>query len=126
MKRISIFVLVCVMLLLPVAGLHAQQAQQPPAPEQKPAEPAEKPLGPGWLSLDSSVGVLDAKIADGKVALQNALWGINISGFFDTSWTFSTNHPGSLFAHNITGRYFDQDNNQIVFNDFNITLDKPE
>ncbi len=124
--KISIVVLVCLMLVLPVVPANAQQAQQQAAPEQKPPEPAEKPLAPGWLSLDSSVGLLDAKIADGKGALQNALFGINISGFFDTSWTFSTNHPGSLFAHNITGRYFDMDNNQIVFNDFNMTLDKPE
>lgn len=124
--KISIFVLVCLVLILPLTLANAQQAQQQAAPEQKPSEPAEKPLGPGWLSLDSSVGVLDTKIADGKGAVQNALWGINISGFFDTSWTFSTNHPGSLFSHNISGRYFDMDHNQIVFNDFNITLDKPE
>lgn len=114
------------MVMLPLTAVNAQQAQQQPAPEQKPQEPAEKPLAPGWLSLDGSVGLLDSKIADGKTALQNALFGINISGFLDTSWTFSTNHPGALFAHNISGRYFDQDNNQIVFNDFNITLDKPE
>jgi hypothetical protein len=95
-------------------------------PEQKPPEPAEKPLGPGWLSLDGTVGVMDSKIADGKTALQNALFGINISGFLDTSWTFSTNHPGSRFDRDISGRYFDQDHNDVVFNAFNITLDKPE
>jgi hypothetical protein len=119
-------VLFWVILVLSLTPAYAQQPPQQPAPEQKPAEPAEKPLGPGWLSLDSSVGVLDSKIADGKSAVQNALFGINISGFFDTSWTFSTNHPGAVFAHNISGRYFDMDQNQIVFNDFNITLDKPE
>jgi len=114
------------MVVLPLKPVNAQQDQKPPTTEQKPAEPAEKPLAPGWLSLDSTVGIVDNKIADGKTALQNALFGINISGFLDTSWTFSTNHPGSVWRHNISGRYFDMDNNQIVFNDFNITIDKPE
>lgn len=122
----SIVVLIWLILVLSLRPAYAQQAQQQPAPEQKPAEPAEKPLEPGWLSLDSTVGIVDNKIADGKTALQNALFGINISGFLDTGWTLSTNHPGSFWNHNISGRYFDQDQNQIVFNDFNLTLDKPE
>jgi hypothetical protein len=85
----------------------------------------EKPLAPGWLSLDSSVGILDKAIGDGKGALEKAL-GISISGFFDTSYTLSTNHPGSIWDRDISGRYFDQDHNDIVFNAFNLTLDKPE
>jgi Putative beta-barrel porin-2, OmpL-like. bbp2 len=87
-------------------------------------EEAPKPLGPGWLSLDGSVGLLDKQIEDGKSALEKALFGIGISGFFDTSWTLSTNQPGS--PSNITGRYFDKDQNKLVFNNFNLTLDKPE
>lgn len=94
------------------------QAAEPAA-----AEPADKPLEPGWLSLDCCVGVLDGKIADGKGALEKAL-GISISGYLDTGWTFSTNHPNN--PANISGRYFDKDQNKLVFNDFNITLDKPE
>ena len=84
-----------------------------------------KGLAPGWLSLDSSVGVLDNKIEEGKGSLQNAL-GINISGFLDTSYTWSSNRPKSGFDRDISGRYFDQDHNDIVFNNFNLTLEKPE
>lgn len=83
----------------------------------------EKPLAPGWLSLDCCVGPLDGAIADGKGALEKAL-GISISGYLDTGWTFSTNHPNN--PANISGRYFDKDQNKLVFNGFNITLDKPE
>ena len=83
----------------------------------------EKPLGPGWLSLDNSVSVLDKKIADGKSAVEGAL-GIGISGYLDTGYTWSSNHP--KIPRNITGRYFDKDYNKLVFNDFHIALDKPE
>jgi len=83
----------------------------------------EKPLAPGWLSLDSSVGVLDQKIANGKSALEKAL-GITIGGFLDTSYEWSSNHPHN--PANISGRYFDKDYNKVVFNDFNLTIEKPE
>lgn len=83
----------------------------------------DKPLGPGWLSLDSSVGVLDKAVVNGKGSLEKAL-GIGISGYFDTGWTFSTNHPRK--PDSISGRYFDKDQNDLVFNGFNITLEKPE
>lgn len=82
-----------------------------------------KGLAPGLLSLDSSVGVLDKSIQDGKSSLENAV-GIKISGFFDTSYTWSSNQPSS--PANISGRYFDKDHNKVVFNDFNLTLEKPE
>src|SRR3972149_6203241 len=81
-----------------------------------------KGLAPGWLSLDSSVGLLDRKVGEGKSALEKSL-GINISGFLDGGWTWSSNHPGSVFDHNITGRIFDKDHNRVVFNDFNLTLE---
>lgn len=93
------------------------------AEEQKPAEPAEKPLGPGWLSLDCCVGVLDGKIADGKGTIEKAL-GIGISGYLDSSYTWSSNHPKR--PANISGRYFDKDNNKVEFNNFHLALDKPE
>jgi len=83
----------------------------------------EKPLGPGWLSLDCCVGPLDNAIGNGKGSLEKAL-GIGISGYLDTGWTLSTNHPSN--PANISGRYFDKDQNKIEFNDFNLTLDKPE
>ncbi len=83
----------------------------------------DKPLGPGWLSLDGSVGLLDNKIAQGKGALEKAL-GISIGGFLDSSYTWSSNHPRS--PSNISGRYFDKDQNKVVFNDFHLVLDKPE
>jgi hypothetical protein len=83
----------------------------------------DKPLAPGWLSLDSSVGVMDSGIANGKGALEKAV-GIAISGFLDSSYTWSSNHPGS--PSNISGRYFDKDHNKIVFNDFHLAVEKPE
>jgi len=83
----------------------------------------DKPLGPGWLSLDSSVGALDKAIANGKGSLEKAL-GIGISGFLDTSYTWSSNHPDS--PRNISGRYFDKDNNKVRFNYFHIAVEKPE
>lgn len=87
------------------------------------ANAQDKPLGPGWLSLDSSVGKLDGAIGNGKGTLEKAL-GIGISGYFDVGWTFSTNHPRSGDA--ISGRYFDKDQNDVVFNGFHLALDKPE
>jgi hypothetical protein len=110
-------------LVLADVALHAAEEQKPPAEEQKPAEPADKPLEPGWLSLDSSVGILDKKIGDGKSALQDAL-GIGISGFVDTSYTWSSNNPRR--PANISGRYFDKDHNKLVFNYFHVAVDKPE
>ena len=83
----------------------------------------DKPLAPGWLSLDSSVGVLDAKIAEGKGALEKAL-GITTGGFLDTSYIWSSNHPTRPGF--ISGRYFDKDYNDIDFNYFHIFVEKPE
>jgi hypothetical protein len=83
----------------------------------------DKPLGPGWLSLDNSVGVLDKNIADGKSALEGAL-GVGISGFLDTSYQWSSNHPNN--PRNISGRYFDKDYNKLVFNYFHLAVEKPE
>jgi Putative beta-barrel porin-2, OmpL-like. bbp2 len=83
----------------------------------------EKPLAPGWLSLDGSVGLLDKSIADAKSSVENAL-GISISGYLDAGYNWSSNHP--RIPRNISGRYFDKDHNKLVFNDLNITIDKPE
>jgi hypothetical protein len=83
----------------------------------------DKPLAPGWLSLDSSVGAMDKGIGDGKGALEKAV-GIAISGFLDSSYQWSSNHPKS--PRNISGRYFDKDHNKVVFNDFHLAVEKPE
>jgi hypothetical protein len=83
----------------------------------------DKPLAPGWLSLDSTVGVVDNGIATGKSALEKAL-GIGISGYLDSSYTWSSNHPHN--PANISGRYFDKDYNKVEFNDFHLALDLPE
>ena len=82
-----------------------------------------KPLEPGLLSLDGSVGLLDQSIAEGKGNIEKAL-GLGISGFFDTSYTYSSNHPRK--SATISGRYFDKDHNKVVFNAFNLTIEKPE
>jgi hypothetical protein len=89
---------------------------------------AEEPKGlePGVLSLDSTVGVLDKKIEQGKGAVEKAL-GINISGFFDAGYTWSSNRPdGQRSFRNISMRYFDQDHNSFNLNFFNLTIEKPE
>jgi len=78
-------------------------------------------LGPGWLSLDSSVGKLDNAIQKGKSKLENYMFGFKLSGFFDTSYTWSSNNPDP----DISIRVFDIDQNKIVFNHFNLTLDRP-
>lgn len=83
----------------------------------------DKPLGPGWMSLDSSVGSFDKAVANGKGSLEKAL-GIGISGFIDTGYVWSSNHPGN--GSNISGRYFDKDNNQFNVNNFHIAIEKPE
>jgi hypothetical protein len=83
----------------------------------------EKPLAPGWLSLDGSVGLIDRSIADAKGSLEKAL-AISIGGFLDTGYTWSSNHPKD--PSNISLRYFDKDYNKIVFNDFHIVVEKPE
>ncbi len=122
-KRLVRLLLVLVSFALLAMTAQAAEEPKPAATEQKPAEPEEKPLGPGWMSLDCCVGVLDGKIGDAKGALEKAL-GISISGFLDTGYTWSSNHPKS--PTDISGRYFDKDHNKVVFNDFNITLEKPE
>jgi hypothetical protein len=89
---------------------------------------AEEPKGlpPGWLSLDSTVGILDKKIEDGKGVVEKAL-GISISGFFDAGYTWSSNRPdGKSSFKNIGMRYFDQNHNQFDLNFFNLTIEKPE
>jgi Putative beta-barrel porin-2, OmpL-like. bbp2 len=88
------------------------------------AAEAEKPLAPGWLSLDGSVGVADRWIATNKSAVESAFLGIGISGYLDTSFTWSSNHPKN--PRNISGRVFDKDYKKVVFNDFHLALDKPE
>jgi hypothetical protein len=82
-----------------------------------------KPLGPGWLGLEGSVGLLDKTIADGKGSLEKAL-GVNMGGFFDTGYTWSSNHPKR--PNDISGRYFDKDHNTVVFNNFHVFVEKPE
>jgi hypothetical protein len=127
-RQMQVLVWLLSIFVLLVRPVYAQQEQKPPEqkpaePEQKPAESAEKPLGPGWLSLDCCVGLVDKWIADNKAKVQDAL-GIGISGYIDTGWTWATTHPGSPAS--ISGRVFDKDYNSVQFNDFNITLDKPE
>lgn len=83
----------------------------------------DKPLGPGWLSLDGSVGLLDASIANGKGALEKAI-GLSMGGFLDTSYQWSSNHPRR--PNDISGRYFDKDHNRVVFNYLHLYVEKPE
>ena len=83
MKKVWVILLLSFSLVFWLRPLYAAEPEQKPAaPEEKPAEPAEKPLGPGWMSLDSSVGVVDNWIALNKSAVENAI-GIGISGYLD-------------------------------------------
>jgi len=124
MKKVLVILLWFFSLVFSFRPVYAAEPEQKPAaPEQKPAEPADKPLEPGWLSLDSSVGAADKWIALNKSSIESAL-GIGISGFLDTAYNWSSNHPHN--PANISGRIFNKDYNQIQFNNFNLTLDKPE
>ena len=105
-------------LILPLRPVYAAEPEQKPSPtEQKPAEPAEKPLEPGWLSLDSSVGVADRWIALNKAAVEGAI-GIGISGYLDTTYTWSSNLPENP-PESAVG-YFYGDQNKVNFNSFHI------
>jgi hypothetical protein len=125
MKRaiLALLWLLSILILL-LRPIHAAEPEQKPAPpEQKPAEPAEKPLEPGWLSLDSSVGAVDRWIALNKAAVENAV-GFSIGGYLDSSYQWGSNYPGK--PNFMSGRYFDQNYNQVDWNDFHLVLDKPE
>lgn len=111
MKRRRLFIVAMSASILLMLG--TARAQQPGG------------LSPGWLSLDGSVGVLDKKVAESKSSLEKAL-GISLSGFFDASYTWSFNRPGFSNDDDIGLRVFDKDHNEIVFNDFNLTVEKPE
>ena len=109
MKKVWLGVLLSVALLISRQGYAAEE---------------EKPLSPGWLSLDCCVGLyVDNTIAKGKSSVENAL-GIGISGYIDTEYNWASSHP--KHPSHISGRYFDQDYNSVVFNDFHLALDKPE
>jgi hypothetical protein len=122
-KGLVVLLLVLASYALWVPWVRAAEEPKPPVTEQKPAEPAEKPLAPGWLSLDSSVGAGDKWIALNKSAVENAL-GINIGGYLDASYQWGSNHPKN--PNFMSGRYFDQDYNEVNWNDFHLVLDKPE
>ena len=120
MKKVLVILLWFFSLVFTLGPVYAAE---PAATEQKPAEPADKPLEPGWLSLDSSVGAADGWIAVNKAALEGAI-GIGISGYLDTSYTWGSRHPKD--PSRISGRYFYGDQNKVNWNDFHIVLDKPE
>ena len=111
MKRGAVGFVFLAILFLSSWALYAAEEPKPAAPEAKPAADEPKPLGPGLLSLDSTVGIVDKKIEEGKAVVEKAL-GIGISGFFDSSWTWASTHPGNANGHHLSGRYFDQDYNQ--------------
>ena len=124
MKKLLVILLLFLSLVFSLRPIRAAEPEQKPPPtEQKPAEPAEKPLEPGWLSLDSSVGAADRWIALNKAAVEGAI-GIGISGYLDTSYTWSSRHPKD--PTRISGRYFYGDQNKVNWNDFHLVLDKPE
>ena len=94
------------------------------ADEPPPAAPeGPKPLGPGIFGLEGSVGLLDNAVDNAKAAISKAI-GIDVSGFLDAGYQYSSNHPNR--SSSISGRYFDKDHNKVVFNAFNLTIDKAE
>src|SRR3970040_1275675 len=84
-----------------------------------------KGLAPGGFSLDSTVGVVDKKIEEGKAVVEKALFGIKISGFWDVTYTYSFNNPVNT-ADDITGRAFQQDHNEINLDSFKLVVEKDE
>ena len=122
-KGLVVLFLVLATYAVPATLIRAAEEPKPPATEQKPAEPADKPLEPGWLSLDSSVGAADRWIALNKAAVEGAI-GIGISGYLDSTYTWSSNLPKN--PSRISGRYFYGDQNKVNFNSFHIALDKPD
>src|SRR5207237_9498088 len=74
-------------------------------PEEKPPEPAEKPLGPGWLSVDGSVGLLDKAIADGNGRLLDAR-GNGMRELLDSGYSCIYNH--TIHPANVSGRVIDK------------------
>ena len=125
MKRgLMVGAIIFSVLFLALGSITAQEPQQQKPPEeQKPAEPTEKPLEPGWFSLDCCIGVIDAKIAEGKGVVQDAL-GIGIAGYLETTYVWGSRHPQDPSF--LSGRYFYEDFNKMQFNDFHIALSKPE
>lgn len=88
-------------------------------------EPDMEKLPPGWLSLDSSVGVVDYQVQKTKKQIERALFGgqMQLSGFLQTTYTVATSHPKD--PSDISIRSFILDNNKITFNAFNLTLERP-
>src|SRR4029453_6252841 len=122
-KGLVVLFLVLASYALRVPWVRAAEEPKPPVTEQKPAEPAEKPLEPGWLSLDSSVGAADKWIALYKSTGEKTL-GFSIGVDFDASYQWGSNHPRN--PNFMSGRIFDQDYNEVDWNDFHLVLDKPE
>lgn len=98
-------------------------AEEPPPPGAPAAPEGPKPLGPGLLGLEPVLGPVDNAVDNAKAAISNAI-GIDVSGYLDVGYQYSSNHPHS--SSSISGRYFDKDHNKVVFNDFNLTIDKAE
>ncbi len=91
MKKVLVILLWFFSLVFSFRPVYAAEPEQKPAAtEQKPAEPAEKPLGPGWLSLDSSVGVADKWIALNKSLIIRVIQPTSAVGF-STRTTIKSN-----------------------------------
>jgi Putative beta-barrel porin-2, OmpL-like. bbp2 len=97
--------------------------QPPPAGAPAPAPEGPKPLSPGLLGLEPLIGPIDDAVDNAKAAISKAI-GIDVSGFLDVGYQYSSNHPRD--SRSITGRYFDKDHNKFIFNNFNMTIEKPE
>jgi Putative beta-barrel porin-2, OmpL-like. bbp2 len=114
-------VVILTFLLFASTFTYAAEEAKPAGEEPKSEEP--KPLGPGVLSLDSTVGVADKSIESAKSIVEKTIRA-SISGFIDVGYQYSSNHPKD--SPSISGRYFDKDHNSVRFNNFNLTIDKPE
>ncbi len=95
MKK-NVMWLALILVFLVFTSAQGQETQPQPPPQDQP-----KPLEPGVLGLESTVGLADKAVERAKSNLENA-WGIGISGFFDSSYTVSSNHPGKAFLYGIS------------------------
>lgn len=100
-------------------------AKQAMAQGQMEVEPEIESLPPGWFSLDGSVGVADYHIQKWKKKAEQALFGgqMKLSGFLQTTYTWASTKPKS--PSDISIRSFILDQNELQFNAFNLTLERP-
>src|ERR1043165_9004218 len=84
-------VFILTLIAAPAVSYAADQAP-PPAGAPAPAPEGPKPLSPGLLGLEPIIGPVDDAVDNAKAAISKAI-GIDVSGFLDVGYQYSSNHP---------------------------------